>query len=45
MNVIAWLEFELAYYDVAIQLVNNQVKETPTKLFQEKKNEIRVLFD
>ena len=27
MNVITWLEFELAYYDFAVQQVNHYVKQ------------------
>ena len=32
VNIIARLEFELAYYDVAVQCFNNYTKRTPTQL-------------
>ena len=29
MNVLAWLEFELAYYNVAVQYVSHYAMGTP----------------
>ena len=31
MNIIAWLEFELAYYDVAVQYVSRSTTEIPLR--------------
>ena len=30
VKVMAWLEFELAYYDVAVKLVNHYIMDTPS---------------